>query len=128
MSTHLYVPKQSNGEETSGRIVSHSEHVQSVAAKKASSLRGANMREHPGRRPGNAHGSWITDMGERKQSIFLCQGCQHKFNPHEYSYYRTKEFRVLGRCDACKTHEDNGTFFIHESLIGRKSPHCWTAR
>ena len=48
-------------------------------------------------------------------------------NAHFWQGGAEGELRFL-RCDACKTHENNGTFFIHESLIGRKAAHCWTAR
>lgn len=85
---------------------------------------------HPGRPASRPHGGWITDIGEKKQCILLCSSCQHKFDPRQYSYYRTKEFSVHGRCDACKEYTPiaHTTFFIHESLLGRKHGQCWMPR
>ncbi len=95
---------------------------------KRAQRKAAGLREHPGRNFGKPHGTWISDMCEQKQSILLCQLCSHKFQPKQHNYYQTREFRVLGRCDACKEHENNATFYIHESLLGRKSGQCWTPR
>jgi hypothetical protein len=105
-------------------IITPAEYYQHKLRQRAS----AKRKEHPGRNMGKPHGTWVTDMGEEKQSIFLCQKCRHRFNPHKYHYYVTREFRVLGRCDACKEHENNGTFFIHESLLGQDHGQCWTPR
>ena len=89
----------------------------------------AKRLEHPGRNTGKPHGTWVTDMGEEHQGIVLCSSCQHKFNPAAYHYYRTREFQIIGRCDACKQHNSQGnTFFIHESLLGRRHGQCWTPR
>lgn len=85
--------------------------------------------EHPGRNMGKPHGTWVTDMAEERQGIVLCSSCQHKFRPEQYHYYRTREFQIIGRCDACKQHHNQGnTFFIHESLLGRQHGQCWTPR
>jgi hypothetical protein len=105
-------------------IVSASEYYQEKQRQRAAVKR----REHPGRNMGKPHGTWVTDMGARHQSILLCQLCRHKFDPARYHYYKTREFKVQGRCDACKEHENNATFFIHESLLGRNHGQCWTPR
>ena len=83
---------------------------------------------HPGRRMGLVHGSYITDMAENQQSILLCLGCQHRFDPKAYGYYRTKEFSIQGPCDACKDHAEDAIFFIHESLVGDRHGQCWEAK
>lgn len=83
---------------------------------------------HPGRRTGKPHGTYVTDLAERALGIVLCTLCANKFEPRRYHYYRTKEFKILGRCDACKQHANEAQFFIHESLLGRKHGQCWTPK
>ena len=90
----------------------------------------AKKREHPGRPYGKPHGTWVTDIAAGKQGVVLCSKCVHKFDPNQYNYYRTREFSILGRCDGCREFAQVGdaTFFIHESLLGRKHGQCWTPR
>jgi hypothetical protein len=96
--------------------------------RKLEQRRKANRTEHPGRDYAKPHGTWITDMGELQKSILLCRGCAHKFDPKKYNYYRTREFRVLGKCDACREHDNEAVFFLHHSLVGQKHGQCWKPR
>ncbi len=84
--------------------------------------------KHPGRPLMNPHGSWVTDKAENQKGLLLCSKCSPKFDPRVYSYYRTKEFLVHGKCDACKTYAPttSATIFIHESFLGNMHGQCWT--
>ena len=74
--------------------------------------------EHPGRDIGKPHGVYVTDLGERRQSIVLCRACKHKFDPLRYQYYVDKRFAYCqGRCDACKEFEPQAQLFIAEEYL-----------
>jgi hypothetical protein len=88
----------------------------------------AKRLEHPGRKIGLPHGSYVTDIAERGQGVVLCSGCAHTFVPGRYGYYATREFRISGRCDGCKGLDHNSRFFIHEKFLGRMHGQCWTPR
>lgn len=96
--------------------------------KRKAKVKDTKRIEFPGRSLGKPHGTFVTDIAERSQGIILCSSCVHKFNPNKYNYYLTKEFRIQGRCDACKEHTQGTNFFIHDSLIGQKHGQCWKPR
>jgi len=73
----------------------------------------------PGRPVGKVVGSWITDMAERRETILLCRGCQSRFNPKPYHYYREGRFEAQGACDGCKHHYGKVFLFVHEQYLGK---------
>lgn len=85
-------------------------------------------KEYRGRNVGKPHGTFVTDEAEQKLGVILCSGCSHKFDPVKYHYYLTREFRIQGRCDACREYTPGVNFYIHESLLGRKHGQCWWPR
>lgn len=84
----------------------------------------AQRVEHPGRKVGKPHGTWVTDLAELCKTVILCDCCSHKFDRKKYRYYKQREFPfVLGKCDACKNF-GRAQLFIHESEVKK----CWAAR
>ena len=77
---------------------------------------------------GKPHGTFVTDEAERKIGVVLCSSCAHKFDPKKYHYYLTREFQIIGRCDACHEHAQGASFYIYEGLLGRKHGQCWWPR
>lgn len=88
----------------------------------------AKRNEFPGRNVGKPHGTFVTDEAEQQLCVILCNGCSHRFDPKKYHYYLTREFKIQGRCDACKEHTQDTNLFMYEGLLGRKSGQCWWPR
>ena len=89
---------------------------------------GLKRNEFAGRNVGKPHGTFVTDEAEKGMCIILCWSCKHKFNAKRYQYYLTREFRIQGRCDACREYAREANLFIHESALGRKSNQCWSPK
>jgi len=123
MSTQLYVPKKSEAK-PSQPIITPAEYEKQQRNRQAA----AKNSEHAGRRSGKPHGTYVTDEAEKQKGVILCYKCSHKFNPKQYHYYLTREFKVQGRCDGCKEHTQDVSFYIYEGLLGRKHGQCWTPR
>lgn len=77
------------------------------------------LREHPGRKIGATPSSWVDDMAALHKAIVLCWACAPKFNHKAYHYYKDRKFTtgVNGRCDGCRQHRMNQSFYIHESNL-----------
>ena len=91
---------------------------------KISSRESAKRIEAPGRKTGNPHGTWVTDLAELAKTIILCDTCCKKFNWKKYRYYKQREFPfVIGKCDACKTF-GRAQLFIHWSEVKK----CWATK
>ncbi len=76
----------------------------------------AKRREHPGRKVGATHGSYISDLAELKKAIVLCDSCAWRFRPRTYGYLRHTKFPIVqGNCDACKKFVTRGLYFLHKS-------------
>ena len=90
--------------------------------------------EHPGRKFGKPHGTWIDDLSARAKAIMLCRGCAHRFAHARHRYYRDRKFPwVIARCDGCRQLDQQAVLYIHESVLaepdGRLRPgQCWTPR
>jgi len=123
MSTHLFVPKKQKANPPRP-IISPAEYDRQQRERRAA----AKRAEFAGRNVGKPEGTFVTDEAEQQKGILLCWKCDHKFNPSAYHYYKTKEFRVQGRCDGCREHTPNVNFYIYEGLLGRKSGQCWMPR
>jgi len=120
-SPQLYIPKHRPAPKPTSEIVSPAEYSENQRRRKAA----AQHAEFAGRNKGKPHGTFVTDEAEQQLGVILCSGCTHKFDPKQYHYYKTREFRVQGRCDACKEHSSGVDFYIYEGLLGRKHGQCW---
>ena len=86
-------------------------------------------REHPGRKSRTTAAGWVLDyLVPRNQTVLLCFGCNHDFNPKVANYVSmAQRFGwVKATCDGCKNPLVNCVMFVSESLIGTKSGQCWS--
>jgi len=125
MSQALYVPKDKkrNGEDAIPIMSPAAYHSQQQRRREAT-----RQSEFAGRNHGKPHGTFVTDEAEQQKGVILCWKCDHKFDPKKYRYYKTREFKIQGRCDGCKEHTQGANFYIFEGLLGRKHGQCWTPR
>lgn len=101
------------------RILTGADAQRAWRERKQHKLQNAKRLEHPGRPMGAVHGTWVTDIAELMQAVVLCTFCWKKFDPKRYGYYRTREFKIRGKCDACKQYESDAKLFVHEKSLGR---------
>lgn len=110
---------------TAQSILSLSDWATLIRRKKQARAK-AKRSEAFGRRVGGVHGSWVTDIAELKQTVLLCNGCDHKFKriALRYQYERHALFfdeygGVIGRCDACKEPGKSRIVYNHQSYHGK---------
>lgn len=85
-------------------------------------------QEHPGRKSRTTAAGWILDyLVPRNQTILLCLGCNHNFNPKTVNYVSlVQRFGyVNATCDGCKKILINCHMYAHESLLGTGHGQCW---
>ena len=71
--------------------------------------------EHPGRRPGKPHGSYVIDLADLRKVVVLCPLCNSKFDWKRHRFRKEKEFPyVVSKCDACKTTDSYCSMYIAE--------------
>jgi len=72
----------------------------------------------PLRAVGKPRGTYIMDLAGRRESIILCDACNHQFDHARAHYYKDRRFSPLtGICDACREHSQTAQFYIHESYL-----------
>lgn len=70
-------------------------------------------REHPGRRHGKPHGSYVIDLADLRKVVILCPLCNSKFDWKRHRFRKEKEFPcVVSKCDACKTTDSYCSMYI----------------
>ncbi len=68
------------------------------------------------RAAGKPHGSYMADLWEQTQTIWLCRACTFKFDHKKHNYYREK-FYCVGQCDACHEQNARNHLFVHDSYM-----------
>jgi hypothetical protein len=70
-------------------------------------------REHPGRRHGKPHGSYVIDLADLRKVVILCPACNSKFDWKRHHFRKEKEFPcVVSKCDACKVVDSYCSMYI----------------
>lgn len=84
--------------------------------------------EAPGRKRGQLPGSYVAGvLAERKNAIWLCPDCNHKFDWKRHGYYplwRFEKTTVSGNCDACRSFSPVCRFFVYEPTV----PQVWLTK
>jgi hypothetical protein len=71
--------------------------------------------EHPGRKHGKPHGSFVIDLADLRKAVLLCSACASKFDYKRHRFRLETEFRYnLGNCDACKVFDSYCSMYIAE--------------
>ena len=123
-SAQLYLPKKKPKPVAAQGIMTPAEYDSQQKLRREA----AKQQEFAGRNVGKPHGTFVTDEAEQQMGVILCSQCDHKFDPVKYHYYKTREFKIQGRCDACREYTQGANFYIYEGLLGRKSGQCWWPR
>lgn len=86
----------------------------------------AKQVEAAGRNVGAVIGSWVTDLMELKQQIFLCSACEPRLRGGEgkYGYHRDTRWNeqyggIIAKCDACREGGPGRRMYVHESYFGK---------
>ena len=85
-------------------------------------------REHPGRKSRTTAAGWVLDyLVPRNQTVLLCSGCNHGFNPKVVNYVSLNQRFgwVKSTCDGCKKVLVNCYMYASESLLGTQHGQCW---
>ena|SRR3990172_5620727 len=76
--------------------------------------------EHPGRRMGKPHGSYVIDLADLRKVVILCPACNSKFDWKRHRFRKEKEFPyVVSKCDACKSTDAYCSMYIAEETYSR---------
>lgn len=69
----------------------------------------------PANRPA---GGWLSDLTAIRQTVLLCDGCVHRFDPKPVHYFRETRYQATGACDGCVHYYGKVFLFVHESYLG----------
>jgi hypothetical protein len=89
-----------------------------VIARVVTAIDRAKRAEFFGRKRGQPHGTYVTDLAELKKAIALCWKCKYRWNPTKYGYRLEENIpTVISKCDGCREKVDTAWLYIHEEIL-----------
>jgi hypothetical protein len=88
-----------------------------IIARVVTAIDRAKRLEFFGRKRGQPHGTYVTDLAELKKAIALCWRCKFRFNPSKHGYRLEENVpTVISKCDGCREQVETAWLYVHEEI------------